>query len=267
MSHNTPDILKKIVKRKYQEIAERQAQKNSAQLKQEATNASSVRPFVATMQANLADNRSAVIAEIKKASPSKGVIRENFVPADIAKSYQKAGASCLSVLTDNHFFQGSEDYLQQARAACDLPVIRKDFILEPYQVYEARAMGADCILLIVAILDDERLQSLYELACQLGMDVLIEAHDKEELLRSLPLGAILVGINNRNLRNFATRLDATIDLLPLIPDDRIVVTESGIHTLDDVEQMRRHRINSFLVGEAFMRVDDPGSQLRTLFFT
>jgi indole-3-glycerol phosphate synthase len=208
-----------------------------------------------------------VIAEIKNASPCKGVIRENIVPAHIAKSYQKAGASCLSVLTDNHFFQGSEDYLQQARAACDLPVIRKDFILEPYQVYEARAMGADCILLIVAILDDERLQSLYELACQLGMDVLIEAHDKEELLRSLPLGAILVGINNRNLRNFATRLDATIDLLPLIPDDRIVVTESGIHTLDDVEQMRRHRINSFLVGEAFMRVDDPGSQLRTLFFT
>jgi len=267
MPHNTPDILKKIVKRKYEEIAKSEAIKSIGELKQQASEASPVRPFVATMQANLADNRSAVIAEIKKASPSKGVMRQNFVPAEIAKSYQKAGASCLSVLTDKDFFQGCEAYLQQARAACDLPVIRKDFILEPYQVYQARAMGADCILLIVAILDDERLQNLYELAGQLGMDVLIEAHDKEELLRSLPLGATLVGINNRNLRNFTTRLETTIDLLPLIPDDRIVVTESGIHSIDDVQQMRSHNINSFLVGEAFMRVDDPGSELRTLFFT
>jgi indole-3-glycerol phosphate synthase len=193
-------------------------------------------------------------------------MRENFIPADIAKSYAKAGASCLSILTDKDFFQGSEEYLQQARAACDLPVIRKDFILEPYQVYEARAMGADCILLIVAILDDENLQSLYILARNLGMDVLIEAHDKEELLRSLPLGATLVGINNRNLRNFKTSLDTTIDLLALVPDDRIVVTESGIHSTDDVAKMRANNINAFLVGEAFMRVEDPGSELHKLFF-
>jgi indole-3-glycerol phosphate synthase len=267
MRNTTPDILKKIVKRKYEEIAEREAVKSIAQLTQEVAKASPVRPFVATMQANLADNRSAVIAEIKKASPSKGVMREHFIPADIAKSYQQAGASCLSVLTDKDFFQGCENYLQQARAACNLPVIRKDFILEPYQVYEARAMGADCILLIVVILDDERLQNLYALARQLEMDVLIEAHDKEELLRSLPLGATLVGINNRNLRNFSSSLYTKIDLLSLIPDDRIVVTESGIHTLADVEKMRSHNINSFLVGEAFMRVDDPGSELHTLFFT
>ncbi|MCK5917158.1 MAG: indole-3-glycerol phosphate synthase TrpC [Cocleimonas sp.] len=266
MSNNTPDILKKIVKRKYEEIAEREAIKSIDQLKEEATSASPIRPFVGAMQANLAANKSAVISEIKKASPSKGVMRENFIPAEIAKSYEKAGACCLSVLTDKDFFQGSEDYLQQARAACALPVIRKDFILEPYQVYEARAMGADCILLIVAILDDENLQSLYTLACELGMDVLIEAHGKEELLRALPLGATLVGINNRNLRNFDTSLDTTIDLLPLIPENRIVVTESGIHSVDDVAKMRTHNINSFLVGEAFMRADDPGSELDKLFF-
>ncbi len=267
MSNNTPDILKKIVKRKYEEIAERETIKSIEQLKQEASSASPIRPFVGALQTNLAANKSAVIAEIKKASPSKGVMRENFIPADIAKSYEKAGASCLSVLTDKDFFQGSEEYLQQARAACALPVIRKDFILEPYQVYEARAMGADCILLIVAILDDENLQSLYTLARKLGMDVLIEAHDKEELLRALPLGATLVGINNRNLRNFDTSLETTIDLLPLIPEDRIVVTESGIHSIEDVEKMRANNINSFLVGEAFMRVEDPGSELHKLFFS
>jgi len=266
MSNNTPDILKKIVKRKYEEIAEREAIKSIEQLKQEATSASPVRSFIGALQAKLAANKSAVIAEIKKASPSKGVMRENFIPADIAKSYEKAGASCLSVLTDKDFFQGSEAYLQQARATCALPVIRKDFILEPYQVYEARAMGADCILLIVAILNNENLQSLYTLACDLGMDVLIEAHDKEELLRALPLGATLVGINNRNLRNFDTSLDTSIDLLPLIPEDRIVITESGIHSIEDVEKMRAHNINSFLVGEAFMRVEDPGSELHKLFF-
>ena len=267
MSNNTPDILKKIVKRKYEEIAERETIKNIEQLKQEASSASLIRPFVGAMQDNLTANKSAVIAEIKKASPSKGVMRENFIPADIAQSYEKAGASCLSILTDKDFFQGADEYLQQARAACALPVIRKDFILVPYQVYEARTMGADCILLIVAILDDENLQHLYTLARELGMDVLIEAHDKEELLRALPLGATLVGINNRNLRNFETRLETTIELLSLIPEDRIVVTESGIHSADDVEKMRVHHINSFLVGEAFMRVEDPGSELHKLFFT
>jgi indole-3-glycerol phosphate synthase len=266
MSNNTPDILKKIVKRKYEEIAARETIKTIEQLKQDAVNASPIRPFVAAIQSKLAANQSAVIAEIKKASPSKGVIREHFIPADIAKRYEEAGASCLSVLTDNDFFQGSKAYLQQARAACELPVIRKDFMLEPYQVYEARAMGADCILLIVAILDDERLKNLYTLARELGMDVLIEAHDKEELLRALPLEATLVGINNRNLRNFETNLKTTIDLLPLIPKDRIVVTESGIHSTNDVKKMRAHSINAFLVGEAFMRVEDSGAALRTLFF-
>ena len=267
MSNNTPDILKKIVKRKYEEIAERETLKNITELQKEVLNALPIRPFVGAMQTQLAANKSAIIAEIKKASPSKGVIREHFVPAEIAKSYEKAGASCLSVLTDKDFFQGSEAYLQQARAACELPVIRKDFILEPYQVYEARAMGADCILLIVSILDDENLHRLYTLANELGMDVLIEVHDKEELLRSLPLDATLVGINNRNLRTFKTRLETTIELLSLIPEDRIVVTESGIHTVADVEKMRSHQINAFLVGEAFMRAEDSGSELHTLFFT
>ena len=264
---NTPDILKKIVKRKYEEIEERESIKTLDQLKQEVASASPIRPFVGSMQASLADNKSAVISEIKKASPSKGVMRENFNPAEIAASYEKGGASCLSVLTDKDFFQGSEEYLQQARAACNLPVIRKDFILEPYQVYEARGMGADCILLIVSILEDEKLWSLYTLARKLRMDVLIEVHDKEELLRSLPLEATLVGINNRNLRTFETRLETTIELLSLIPDDRIVVTESGIHTIDDIKIMRDHQVNSFLVGEAFMRADDPGLALHTLFFT
>ncbi len=267
MSDNTPDILKKIVKRKYEEIAERKAIKSIEQLKEDIPNASPVRPFVGSMQDNLAKGNSAVISEIKKASPSKGVMRENFNPAEIAISYEKAGASCLSVLTDKDFFQGSEAYLQEARSACKLPVIRKDFILEPYQVYEARAIGADCILLIVSILDDKSLQSLYTLARELGMDVLIEVHDKEELLRSLPLGATLVGINNRNLRTFETSLDTSINLLEFIPEDRIVVTESGIHTANDVAKMRENNINAFLVGEAFMRVKDPGSELRKLFFT
>jgi indole-3-glycerol phosphate synthase len=266
MSNNTPDILKKIVKRKYEEIAEREAIKNIDQLQKDVINASPVRPFVGAMRTQLAVNKSAIIAEIKKASPSKGVIRDHFVPTEIAIRYEAAGASCLSVLTDKDFFQGSEAYLQQARAACSLPVIRKDFILEPYQVYEARAMGADCILLIVSILSDKNLQRLYTLARDLGMDVLIEVHDKEELLRSLPLGATLVGINNRNLRNFKTRLETTLDLLPLIPEDRIVVTESGIHTIDDVEKMRSHQIDAFLVGEAFMRAEDAGSELHKLFF-
>ncbi len=267
MSNNTPDILKKIVKRKYEEIAEREAKKSIDQLKEEALNASAIRPFVGAMQTNLSNNKSAVISEIKKASPSKGVMRENFNPANIAISYEKAGASCLSVLTDKDFFQGSEAYLQEARAACTLPVIRKDFMLEPYQVYEARAMGADCILLIVSILENDKLKTLYSLARELGMDVLIEVHDKDELLRSLPLGATLVGINNRNLRTFETSLDTTIDLLPLIPEDRIVVTESGIHKATDVARMRENNINAFLVGEAFMRVADPGSELNKLFFT
>lgn len=263
---NTPDILKKIIKRKQEEIAERLKNRSLVQVINAAKEASQPRGFVASMQSCLNNGQSAVIAEIKKASPSKGVIREDFIPEDIAKSYENGGASCLSILTDIDFFQGADEYLMEARAACSLPVIRKDFIIDPYQVYEARAMGADCILLIVAVLDNMKLNQLYSLATALGMDVLIEVHDEEELLRSLPLGATLVGINNRNLRTFETSLHTTIDLLSQIPDDRIVVTESGIHYQDDITLMRENDVNAFLVGEAFMRAESPGDELKKLFF-
>ncbi len=266
MQNNTPDILKKIILRKKQEIAERIQNRSIDSVIQDIENSSPVRGFVNSMQQRINNGDAAVIAEIKKASPSKGVMRENFMPAEIAKSYEKGGASCLSVLTDIDFFQGSDEYLQEARAACELPVIRKDFIVDPYQVYEARAMGADCILLIVAVLSDEQMTSLYNLARELGMDVLIEAHDEEELMRSLPLEATLVGINNRNLRNFETSLDTTLDLLEKIPEDRIVVTESGIHTAEHVKLMRDNHVNAFLVGEAFMRAENPGDELKKLFF-
>lgn len=264
--NNTPDILNKIVKRKQQEISDRKTSRSQDSLISAANNASPARGFVDSMQQRFSVGNPAVIAEIKKASPSKGVMREDFQPAEIAKSYQQGGASCISVLTDIDFFQGSDAYLQQARAACELPVIRKDFIIDQYQVYEARAIGADCILLIVAILSDEQMSSLYQLACDLNMDVLIEAHDEAELLRALPLGAKLVGINNRNLRNFETSLNTTLDLLSQIPDDRIVVTESGIHTAEHVKLMREHNVNAFLVGEAFMRADEPGIELNKLFY-
>lgn len=264
---DTPDILKKIIQRKEQEISVRKQLKSLDALIVEAKNASPVRGFVNSMKRRIAANEPAVIAEIKKASPSKGVMRENFKPAEIAQSYQQGGASCLSVLTDIDFFQGSDEYLQQARAACNLPVIRKDFIIDPYQVYEARAIGADCILLIVAVLSDGQMADLYALARELGMDVLIEVHDETELLRSLPLNADLVGINNRNLRTFETSLDTTLDLLAQIPDERIVVTESGIHTIEHVKLMRDHQVNAFLVGEAFMRAEEPGAELNELFFT
>lgn len=262
-----PDILKKIITEKVQEVRNRSNETPAARLMEIAVNeAPPIRPFVGAMEAKLAKNESAVIAEVKKASPSKGVIREHFVPSEIAASYEKGGAACLSVLTDSPFFQGSTEYLKQARAACELPVIRKDFIIDPYQIYEARAMGADCILLIVSALSKELLFSLYDVALSLNLDVLIEVHDAEELATALPLGAKLVGINNRNLRTFQTSLNTTIDLLEMIPDDRIVVTESGIHTPEDIAFMREHQVNSFLVGEAFMRADEPGTQLRSLFF-
>ncbi|MDX1810483.1 MAG: indole-3-glycerol phosphate synthase TrpC [Gammaproteobacteria bacterium] len=263
---NTPDILKKIIARKYEEIAERSQTISLETLKAQAEAAPAARGFVNAIASKIAQGKAGVIAEIKKASPSKGVLRENFVPADIAKSYEQAGAACLSVLTDVDFFQGGDEYLKQARAACSLPVIRKDFIVEPYQVYEAKAMGADCILLIVAALEDEQMASLCQLATDLGMDVLIEVHDKEELLRSLPLKMKLVGINNRNLRTFDVTLQTTLDLLEIIPDDRIVVTESGIHSSDDVQLMRENKVNAFLVGEAFMRAEDPGQALSQIFY-
>ena len=262
----TPDILKKIILRKQQEIIERKQIKTEDSLIEEAKEALSVRCFVHAMRQRMMADEPAVIAEIKKASPSKGVIRENFDPAEIAKSYQQGGACCLSVLTDVDFFQGSDEYLKQARAACDLPVIRKDFIIDSYQVYEARAMGADCILLIVAVLTDEQILLLHDLAHELGMDVLIEVHDEEELQRVLPLESDLIGINNRNLHTFETSLATTINLLAQIPDDRIVVTESGIHSIEHIELMREHQVDAFLVGEAFMRADDPGVELKQLFF-
>ncbi len=265
---NTPDILKKIIARKLEEIAERSQQVSLAEMIERAAVAKSAdtgRGFVAAIKNKIAAGDAAVIAEIKKASPSKGVMREHFVPAEIAISYEKGGAACLSVLTDKDFFQGSEEYLQQARAACSLPVIRKDFIVDQYQVYEARAINADCILLIVAALDDTQMKALADLATQLGMDVLVEVHDAEELARALPLNLPLVGINNRNLRSFEVSLKTTLDMLDLIPDGRIVVTESAIHTAEDVRLMRQHAVNAFLVGEAFMRADDPGVQLAKLF--
>lgn len=262
---DTPDILKKILHRKQQEIAKRSARVPQSKMQEMAENALPVRGFVEAMQAKIAAGESAVIAEVKKASPSKGLLRADFRPAEIARSYQAGGAACLSVLTDKDFFQGHEEYLQQARAACELPVIRKDFIIDPYQVFEARAIDADCILLIVAALDDYQLEDLSQLALQLDMDVLVEVHDAEELHRALVLNLPLIGINNRDLRTFDTSLQTTLNLLKQIPDETLVVTESGIHAPADVALMREHEVNAFLVGEAFMRADDPGLALRELF--
>lgn len=265
MSTNTPTILRQIVARKYEEIQENSARVTESELLQRASGQSAPRGFAAALRAAAAA-AGAVIAEAKKASPSQGVIREHFDPAAIARSYTEGGACCLSVLTDVDFFQGSNDYLEAARAACPLPVIRKDFIVQPYQVLEARAMGADCILLIAACLDDGQLAELNTAAREAGMDVLVEVHNREELDRSLELGNELVGINNRDLHTFETRLETTWELLAHIPDDRLVITESGIHTPDDVTRMRDHGVNAFLVGEAFMRAQDPGARLHELFF-
>jgi indole-3-glycerol phosphate synthase len=267
MSANHSDILHTILQRKTEEIAERSGKISMQEISSRADAADPVRGFIAAIEQRLADRQPAVIAEIKKASPSKGVIRQDFDPAAIAQSYQQHGAACLSVLTDKDFFQGSEDYLQLARRACSLPVIRKDFIIDPYQVLEARAINADCILLIVAALDDAKLQALFNQAHELKMDVLMEVHDDDELERALATGARLIGINNRNLRTFETSLSTTIDMLDKIPGDRIVVTESGIHTADDVKLMREHNVHTFLVGEAFMKADDPGQKLAELFQT
>lgn len=267
MNNKAPDILVKILERKHQEIAERSATVSIDALKEQCKSADAVRGFIQSIINKINNQQPAVIAEIKKASPSKGILRENFKPAEIARSYAEYGAACLSVLTDKDFFQGHEDYLKQARAACELPVIRKDFIIDPYQVYEARAINADCILLIVAVLDDENLQLLFELAHKLGMDVLMEVHDRQEMQRALKTGAKLIGINNRNLRTFETSLDTTLSMLDMVSSDHILVTESGIHTKDDVQLMRDNNVNSFLVGEAFMRADNPGKKLAELFFT
>lgn len=262
----TPTVLETINGRKREEIAERSQGLPIEQLKERVTDMPATRGFVNAMQHKIAAGLPAVISEIKKASPSKGVIRESFQPAEIARSYESAGAACLSVLTDRDFFMGSEAYLQQARGACQLPAIRKDFLIDPYQIYEARDIGADCVLLIVASLTPDQLFQLNELAQSIGLDVLIEVHDKEELDVALQTENQLIGINNRNLHNFETSLDTTLDLLDSIPDDRLVVTESGIHHREDVEKMRAAQVNSFLVGEAFMRFENPGDGLRELFF-
>lgn len=260
------DVLDKIMAHKAQEVEHANRQVTLADLKAKAGDQPEVLGFVNALESSLAQGRSAVIAEVKKASPSKGLIRPDFDPQAIARSYHDGGASCLSVLTDAEFFKGSADYFAQARQACNLPMLRKDFMLSDYQVYEARAMQADCILLIVAALEDGLMQDLAGRATELGMDVLVEVHNAQELERGLTLDMPMIGINNRNLRNFETSLNNTFDLLGSIPDEVIVVTESGIHTPEDIALMREHNVNSFLVGEAFMRADEPGEKLAELFF-
>lgn len=259
------DILQKIIAVKREEIAAARAQCSPADLRAQAQAQGAVRDFVGAMRSKITAGRAAVIAEVKKASPSKGVLREDFRPAEIAVSYEGGGAACLSVLTDERFFQGSAQYLQQARAACGLPVLRKDFIVDPYQVAQSRAMGADCILLIAACLDDALMADLEAEAHALGMAVLVEVHDAAELDRALRLSTPLVGINNRNLRTFEVSLETTLSLLPNIPADRLAITESGILSRDDVGRMRSAGVGGFLVGEAFMRAPDPGRALADLF--
>ena len=259
------DVLQRILARKHEEVAARRAAHPLADLQARAADAAPVRGFTRAIEAKIAGGHAAVIAEVKKASPSKGVIRADFQPAEIARSYEAGGAACLSVLTDIDFFQGADAYLQQARAACSLPVLRKDFVVDPYQVVEARALGADCILLIVAALDDRQLVEFAGQAMSLGMDVLVEVHDIDELERALQVPAPLLGINNRSLRSFEVSLDTTLDLRDAVPRDRRLVTESGIHTAADVARMRDAGVGAFLVGEAFMREPDPGAALRRLF--
>jgi indole-3-glycerol phosphate synthase len=259
------DILQRILAAKREEVAAAKVRADLASVRAAAEAAAPVRDFVAALRAKIAAGRPAVIAEVKKASPSKGVLRADFDPAAIARAYATNGAACLSVLTDRSFFQGAPEHLAAARGACALPVLRKDFVVDPYQLYEARALGADCVLLIVAALEPARMRELEALALELGMAVLVEVHDAAELERALALATPLVGINNRDLRTFDTRLETTLDLLPRIPADRLVVTESGILARSDVARMQAHGINGFLVGEAFMRASDPGAALAALF--
>lgn len=259
------DILNQIVAVKHQEIAAALKRKSLAAMREDAESRMFTRDFVGALRAKITEGKPAVIAEIKKASPSKGVLRADFIPADIAQSYAENGAACLSVLTDKDFFQGSIDYLKQARASCDLPVLRKDFMVDAYQVYESRVMGADCILLIAACLSDSQMKEMEALAYSLDMAVLVETHDQVELERALQLKTPLIGINNRNLKTFDVSLDTTLGLLSQVPADRILVTESGISTVLEVQRLRHAKVNAFLVGEAFMRAEDPGIALAQLF--
>lgn len=266
MMANPPTILRKILARKAEEVASRRNRCSLADLERRIRDQQPARGFSDALADRVTRGEAAVIAEVKKASPSKGVIRENFDPAAIAASYQSGGAACLSVLTDIDFFQGADEYLQEARVACELPVIRKDFTLDPYQVVEARAIGADAVLLIVAALADDQMRELAATASEVGVDVLVEVHDRAELDRALELETRLVGINNRDLHSFDMRLETTLELLPHVPADRVVVTESGIHTREDVALMRDRGVHAFLVGEAFMRAEEPGEKLSALFF-
>ncbi|SOE71484.1 indole-3-glycerol phosphate synthase [Burkholderia sp. D7] len=259
------DILDRIIEVKRSEIRVAQESVSLEELRLQASTRDS-RDFVGALRAKHAEGKPAIIAEVKKASPSKGILRENFVPADIAKSYEKGGAACLSVLTDVQFFKGSVAYLEEARAACSLPVLRKDFIVDAYQILEARAMGADCILLIAAALQPSQMRDLEAYAHSLGLAVLVEVHDRDELEQSLTLKTPLIGVNNRNLRTFETSIETTIGMLDMVPEDRIVVTESGILSRVDVDRLRAMDVQTFLVGEAFMRADDPGTELARMFF-
>jgi indole-3-glycerol phosphate synthase len=259
------DILNQIVAVKREEIVAAQRKTPFAAMRADAESRVLTRDFEGALRRKIDAGKNAVIAEIKKASPSKGVLRADFIPADIAQSYAEAGAACLSVLTDRQFFQGQTDYLKQARASCDLPVLRKDFMVDAYQIYESRAMGADCVLLIAACLDDTQMAELEAIARSLDMAVLVEVHDRVELERALKLKTPLLGINNRNLRSFEVSLDTTLDMLADVPVDRVLVTESGILSKDDVKKMRDAGVYAFLVGEAFMRAEDPGAALAALF--
>ncbi|MDO9268894.1 MAG: indole-3-glycerol phosphate synthase TrpC [Methylobacter sp.] len=262
---DTPDILKKILDKKAEEVARRRLGMTIANLEEIAAGTEAPRGFYNALQSKVLAKKPAIIAEIKKASPSKGVIREFFQPIAIGQDYAMNGAACLSVLTDKEFFQGSEVYLQMVRERCPLPVLRKDFMIDPYQIYEARALGADCILLIVAALEDSQMHELSDIATKLGMDVLVEVHNAEELQRALTLDTKLIGINNRNLRTFETSLQTTLDLKMQIPADRLIITESGIHTHEDVQLMLDNGIYTFLVGEVFMRAESPGQKMKELF--
>lgn len=262
---DTPDILKTILAKKEEEVAKRKLRMSIADLANIIEDTEAPRGFARALQDKAANKKPAIIAEVKKASPSKGVIRDNFKPVEIAQDYAMSGATCLSVLTDKEFFQGGEVNLQLARQACPIPVLRKDFMIDPYQIHESRALGADCILLIVAALSDPQMQELADTTKELGMDVLVEVHDRKEMQRALKLDTPLIGINNRNLRTFETTLQTTLDLQTMVPDDRLVITESGIHTPDDVRLMMDNGIYTFLVGEAFMRAEHPGAKMRDLF--
>lgn len=267
MQDKTPDILKNILTCKAEFVAHAKRKRPAKDMQHRAEDCESLYGFNDAIQKAIDENKPAIIAEIKKASPSKGIIRENFKPDEIAKSYADAGACCLSVLTDVEFFKGSDDDLKLARTACKLPILRKDFMIDPYQIHEAKVLGADCILIIVSALSDMHMQDLVGVANETGLDVLVEVHDREELSRGMMLRTPLIGINNRNLHTFETDLDTTLGLLTDVFHDRTVVTESGIHSQDDIKLLRKNNVNAFLVGEAFMKAKDPGEELKNLFFS